>query len=123
MTNIQFLTDAEGKRHSAVIPIALFEQLMSETELDIAFEPVPYKAGKNDDEVIPHGVVSVQRDKDVPLHVAWRLYRGLSQGDVAAALGITQAGVSRIESRTRPRNTTLNKLAAVYECRITQLHD
>lgn len=39
---IHYLTDEDGNRISAVIPIALFEKLMAETEIDDAFEQVPY---------------------------------------------------------------------------------
>lgn len=55
------------------------------------------------------------------MHVAWRLFRGLSQEDVAKELGITQAGVSNMEKRKKPQKTTLEKLAALYNCRVTQL--
>jgi DNA-binding Xre family transcriptional regulator len=122
MNGIQFLTDATGKRTSAVIPIELFEKLVAESELDEFFEPVPYEAGDNDDETLPGDVINILHKQDVPLHVAWRLYRGMSQDDVAAALGITQAGVSKMESRTKPQKATLEKLAKLYDCRVTQLY-
>ncbi|MSE18669.1 helix-turn-helix domain-containing protein, partial [Pantoea agglomerans] len=57
-----------------------------------------------------------------PLHVAWRLHRHLSQEEVANKLGITQAGVSKLESRKKPQKQTLEKLAALYDCRTSQLY-
>lgn len=122
MSTIQYLTDATGKRTSAVIPIELFERLMAKSNLDEAFESVPYTPGPDDDETIPHYVLKIRRRQSVPLHVAWRLYRGLSQEEVARELGITQAGVSNMESRKKPQKQTLEKLAALYECRPTQLY-
>ena len=122
MNGIQFLTDAEGNRTSAVIPIELFNKLVAESQLEEFFEPVPYDADDNDDETIPGAVVDIQLDQKVPLHVAWRLHRGYSQEYVAEALGITQAGVSMMEKRAKPQKATREKLAQIYNCRETQLY-
>lgn len=122
MSAIQFLIDESGNRTSAVIPIALFEKLMAKSDLDEAYEPVPYNAGPNDDEMIPHEVLKISRRQAVPLHVAWRIHRQMSQEDVARELGITQAGVSKLESRKKPQMQTLEKLAALYRCRTGQLY-
>lgn len=123
MRNIQFLTDENGARQSAVIPIDLFNKLVSAADLDEFYEPVPYVPGPNDDETIPHEVVGFQIKKGVSLQAAWRLYRGLSQEAVAEALGITQAGVANMEKRAKPQSATLEKLAKLYDCRVTQLLD
>lgn len=122
MSAIQFMTDAEGNRISAVIPIELFNKLAAESELAEFFEPVPYEADDNDDETIPGAVVDIRHENNVPLHAAWRLYRCYSQEYVAEALGITQAGVSNMEKRAKPQKATLEKLARIYDCRITQLY-
>lgn len=121
MRNIQFLTDENGARQSAVIPIELFNKLVEAADLDEFYEPVPYTPGPNDDETIPHEVVGYQIKKGVTLQAAWRLYRGLSQEAVAEALGITQAGVANMEKRAKPQRATLEKLAQLYACRVTQL--
>lgn len=107
MNAIQFITDAEGNRISAVIPIELFNKLAAESELDVFFEPVPYEADDNDDETIPGAVVDIRHENNVPLHAAWRLYRGYSQEYVAEALGITQASVSNMEKRAKPQRQRL----------------
>jgi DNA-binding XRE family transcriptional regulator len=122
MSAIQFMTDAEGNRVSAVIPIELFNKLAAESELAEFFEPVPYEADDNDEETIPGAVVDLRHNNNVPLHAAWRLYRGYSQEYVAEALGITQAGVSNMERRAKPQRATLEKLAVIYDCRVTQLY-
>lgn len=122
MSAIQFITDAEGNRVSAVISIELFNRLVAERELAEFYEPVPYVADDNDDETIPGAVVNIRHENNVPLHAAWRLYRGYSQEYVAEALGITQAGVSNMKKRAKPQKATLEKLARIYDCRITQLY-
>ena len=122
MNTIQFLTDERGNRTGAVIPIELFNKLMAERHLDDVFESVPYEVGPDDDETIPHDVMKISRRQSVPLHVAWRLHRHLSQEEVANKLGITQAGVSKLESRKKPQKQTLEKLAALYGCRTSQLY-
>ncbi|WP_313652780.1 helix-turn-helix transcriptional regulator [Pantoea sp.] len=122
MNAIQFLTDERGNRTGAVIPIELFNRLMADRHLEDVFEALPCKAGPDDDETIPHDVMKISRRQSVPLHVAWRLYRQMSQEEVAKILGITQAGVSMLESRKKPQKKTLEKLAALYDCRTTQLY-
>lgn len=121
MKNIQFLTDEHGARQSAVIPIELFNKLVNTADLEELFESVPYTPGPNDNETIPHEIVGYQIKKGVTIQAAWRMYRGLSQEDVAEALGISQAGVANMEKRKKPQNATLEKLAKIYQCRVTQL--
>jgi len=116
------MTDAEENRISAVIPIELFNKLAAESELDEFFEPVTFKADDNDDERIPGAVVDIRHDNDVPLHVAWRMFRGYSQEYAAESLGITQAGVSNMEKRAKSQKATLEKLARIYDCRVTQVY-
>lgn len=121
MKNIQFITDAEGVKQSAIIPIELFDRLVESADLDELYESIPYTPGPHDDETIPNEVVTIQFDKDVSLQAAWRIFRGLSQDDVAKALGITQSGVANMEKRKKPQQSTLEKLAELYGCRVTQL--
>ena len=97
-------------------------KLTAESGIGAVFESVPYEGDDNDDEVIPGAVVDIRHDNKVPLHAAWRLYRGYSQEYVADALGITQAGVSNMEKRAKPHKATLEKLARIYDCRVTQLY-
>lgn len=122
MNVIQYMTDANGKRISVVIPIELFNKLIAETNLEEFFASVPYEVGDNDEETVPHDVVKIRRKEKVALHTAWRIYRGLSQAEVAKELGITQAGVSAIEQRAKPQRATLEKLAKLYHCRPEQLY-
>lgn len=123
MENIRFITDENNVRQAVVIPVELFNKLVIAADLDDLYEPVQYTPGKHDSETIPHEVVGFQIKKNVTLRAAWRLYRGLSQEAVAEALGISQAAVANMEKRTRPQQMTLEKLARLYNCRVTQLLD
>lgn len=120
---IEFITDSAGKRKAAIVPIELFEKLTENADLAELWEPVPYNAGKNDDAFIPGEVVDISVQKGVTLHAAWRLFRGLTQKQVAEALNITQASVSAMEKSEKPRNLNLQKLAELYDCQPEQLTD
>ena len=93
MSKIQYIHDASGKPQFVVLPIAEYERLR-----DDGWESVHYESGKNDDETIPHDVVSIMVSQEVSLIAAWRIYRGLSQYNVAEKLGTTQSAVSQWES-------------------------
>lgn len=118
---IEYITDSEGNRRAAIVPIELFEKLVNETDLPEFWEPIPYEAGKNDDALIPFDVVKIKNRKDVTLQAAWRIYRKLTQKQVADAMGITQASVSAMEKSEKPRDFNLAKLAALYDCTPEQL--
>ncbi|OAT26711.1 putative DNA-binding protein [Buttiauxella ferragutiae ATCC 51602] len=121
MSRIQFITDADGVKQSAVIPIELFNRLVESADLDEFYESIPVEAGPHDNETIPNEVVEIKYDKDVSLQAAWRIYRGMTQDDVATALSISQAAVAKMEKSQKPQKATLEKLAALYDCRATQL--
>ena len=40
MANIQYMTDSRGQRVSVVVPVELFEKLVSSSDLDEFYEPV-----------------------------------------------------------------------------------
>ncbi|EHI8953348.1 helix-turn-helix domain-containing protein [Salmonella enterica] len=94
-----------------------------EVESDEDCKSIPYEPGEYDDEVIPHDVVSIMVDENVSLLAAWRLYRRMTQKEVAELLGVKQSAVSQFEKVETPRKTTLEKLAEIYDCRIGQLSD
>ncbi|MFK3841891.1 helix-turn-helix domain-containing protein [Serratia sp. NPDC087055] len=121
--SVQFLKDSNDNVAYAVIPIDDYRRLIAAAgnEDDDAFEDVPYSADSNDDDVIPHAVVSIKVKEGVSLLAAWRIYRNLSQADVAAKLSVTQASVSQLESSKRPQAATLAKLAEIYNCTPAQL--
>lgn len=121
MTGIQFITDEQGNKLSAVVPISLFELLIKEVDLAKFSAGVSQISGAQDDEIIPHDVVDLMVSKGVTLQAAWRLHRGMTQKEVAVKLGIKQAAVSQFEKSDNPRAENIARLAELYDCRPTQL--
>ncbi|PWC17854.1 helix-turn-helix domain-containing protein [Brenneria corticis] len=120
--SIQVIRDKNGNPEYAVVPYELYQRLISNSDDDTLYEGIPYTSDDDDDVSIPHEVVSIHVDQDVSIQAAWRILRGLSQQEVAKALGITQAAVSQLESPdSRPQKRTRNKLAELYNCKPEQL--
>lgn len=121
MAAIQFITDNRGHRVSAVVPIDLFEKLISDADLDELYDIVQNEEGASDNVRYPNDVITILSDKNCTMQAAWRIYRGMTQKQVAEALGITQATVSEFEKSERPRKDNLNRLAKLYNCSPEQL--
>ncbi|MFJ5855409.1 helix-turn-helix domain-containing protein [Enterobacter cancerogenus] len=121
MAGIQFITDNRGHRVSAVVPIDLFEKLISDSDLDELYDIVQNEEGPSDNVRYPNEVITILSDKNCTMQAAWRIYRGMTQKQVAEALGITQATVSEFEKSERPRKDNLNRLAKLYNCSPEQL--
>lgn len=121
MNHIQFITDEPSGKQAAVIPIDLFERLMQQTDLAELYEDITVTPGKHDDAQIPNEVVEIMLSKDVTIQAAWRIYRGLTQKDVAEKLGIKQAAVSQFEKSENPRKDNIERLAQLYQCKVEQL--
>ncbi|HEB0785139.1 TPA: helix-turn-helix transcriptional regulator [Salmonella enterica] len=122
-TGIKFIADEKGTKKGVILSISEYERLINEADRDEDYESVPYEAGEHDDETIPHDVISIMVDEDVSLLAAWRIYRRMTQKEVAGLLGVKQSAVSQFERVETPRKTTLEKLAEIYNCRIGQLAD
>jgi transcriptional regulator with XRE-family HTH domain len=61
-------------------------------------------------------------EQEVSLQAAWRIWRGLSQHDVAQQLGTTQSAISQLERiESKPQKKTRERLAKLYGCRPGQL--
>lgn len=91
-----------------------------------AFAVVPYdefiELIGGDEATIPHDVVKLMVENDCGPVKAWRLYRKLTQGDVADAMGISQSAYNQIEnSEGKYQKRTLEKLAAALNCSQDQL--
>jgi DNA-binding XRE family transcriptional regulator len=118
---IEFITDSSGKRKAAIVPIELFEKLISDNKLPELWDSVTHPAGQKGEAKVPGAVMNISIEKGVTLRAAWRLYRNLTQLQVAEAMGITQATVSAIERGSKPHFSTIIKLAALYGCVPAQL--
>ncbi len=89
-----------------------------------AFVVLPYddflRRFAREEGLIPHEVVSATVDGASPMR-AWREYLGLTQADVAARLGVSQAAYAQTETAKRPRKTTMTRVAAALRIGIEQL--
>ncbi|MHA7847099.1 helix-turn-helix domain-containing protein [Serratia sp. D1N4] len=115
---VQIIRNDKGEPQYAVVPYAEYENLINAKD---EWEDVPYVPSKNDDMTIPNAVVNIMVSQDVSILAAWRIYRDLSQYDVAEKLGTTQSTVSQWEASERPQKRTREKLAALYDCQPEQL--
>ncbi|ENC9857644.1 helix-turn-helix domain-containing protein [Klebsiella variicola] len=121
MSAIQFITDSNGHRVSAVVPIELFEKLTRDSDLDELYEPVQFDDDASPDTRYPNEVINILSEKNCTMQAAWRIYRGMTQKQVADALGIKQATVSEFERSERPRRDNIERLAKLYRCAPEQL--
>jgi DNA-binding XRE family transcriptional regulator len=94
-----------------------------------AFAVLPYEQylaliGHDDDaEVyIPHEIVGLCIEKGMSLIAAWRTYKGMTQGELANRMGVSQPAVAQIEKdQARLKQRTLDKAARALEVRPEQL--
>ncbi|WP_129544709.1 helix-turn-helix domain-containing protein [Serratia sp. 1D1416] len=118
MAKLQYIHDESGKPLYVVLPLDEYKKLVNQRD---EYKAISYQADENDDETVPHEVISIMLDQDVSLIAAWRLFRGLSQHEVAERLGTTQSAVSQWEAvDSKPQKKTREKLAALYRCRPAQ---
>ncbi|EOW6744509.1 helix-turn-helix domain-containing protein [Cronobacter dublinensis] len=122
MLNAQIIHDKQGNPEYAVITYELYLSMLAQLEDDEALASLPYESDSDDDVTLPHEVVGISVEQNVSLQAAWRIWRGLSQQEVAEKLGISQSAVSQLESPdSRPQKRTREKLAALYGCQPEQL--
>lgn len=122
MFNAQVIHDKEGKPEYVVIPYELYLSLLTQLEDNETLMPLPFEMSDENDVTVPHEVVGISVEQNVSLQAARRIWRGLSQQDVAEKLGISQSAVSQLESPdSRPQKRTREKLAALYDCQPEQL--
>lgn len=129
--NVQYIQDSNGKDVFVILSIEDFERLKGsdkygfplDDETDDELVDIPVEAGDNDDTEIPHDVISIMVDEQVNLLGAWRIYRGLSQYDVAEKTGLTQSAISQMERRdSKPQKKTLERFAKIYQCDVKQMY-
>lgn len=103
--NFQTILDANGKPAFVVVPYCEFQRMTGTAT-----------AGS-----VPNAVVNRVFDDEVTPAKAWREYLRLTQAEVAARLGITQAAYAQTEAAKRPRKATLQKLANALGLSVEQL--
>lgn len=122
MTGIQFI-ERDGKREFAVIPIELYERLVTALEDadDAALADAALAA--DDGFRIPSAVVNALLDGEQPVRV-WREQRGLTQDTLAAKAGISKAYLCQIETRKRVGALkTLGAIADALAISVNELHE
>lgn len=128
MNNLQYINDANNNPLFVVLPIEEYNRFkeyeaLAREENEEEWESLPYEKGDNDDALIPHDVVSIMVDQNVNLLGAWRIYRNLSQQEVAEKTGLSQSAISQMEQADNtPRKKTLERFAEIYDCDIEQMY-
>jgi len=114
---LQYINDSNGNPEYVVLSVKEYEELLNDRDID-----VKYKPSHDDDTTIPNDVVQIMVRDDISLLAAWRIYRGLSQYEVAATLETTQSAVSQLEGvKSKPQKRTRERLAKLYNCLPEQL--
>ncbi len=130
MSNLQYIRDNSGKPLYVILPMAEYEKLVEVDEYgfrieedDEEWESLPYEQSDNDDTLIPFDVVKIKHENNVNLLGAWRIYRNLSQQEVADKVGISQGAISQMErSDSKPQKKTLERFSKIYDCDVKQMY-
>lgn len=94
-TNIQIINGPDGSPAFVVIPYAEY-----------------VKQQESGEALIPHEVVERMVLEDMTPIRAWREHLGITQGQMAERLGISQSAYSQQESNPKVRKATREKIAA-----------
>jgi len=108
MEDIQII-EREGKPEWAVLPYEEYLELLEQAELleDIRdFERINAAIERGEEELIPADVVNALIDGENPVKI-WRKFRGLTQGQLADAAGISKPYLSQIETGKRKGSTDI----------------
>lgn len=125
--NHRYINNPQGQPEFVILPIAEYEELiMKASPFDDEnleeWENIPVEASEDGAELIPNDVVNIMFEQEVSLLAAWRIYRNLSQADVAERTGLTQSAISQAERKeSKPQKKTREKLAKIYQCKPEQL--
>lgn len=131
MKQYQTIKDANGKDLFVLLPIAEFEQLTGKDKYGFLYDDeseknlieIEYEASDNDTATIPFEVVKIKLAHNTNLLGAWRIYRNLSQQDVAEKLNLSQGAISQMERKdNKPQKKTLERFAKVYNCEVAQMY-
>lgn len=130
MKQYQTIQDTNGKDLFVLVPVAEFEQLTGgdkygfkfDDESDEQITEIDYEKGVDDSVTIPFDVVKLKHKHGVNLLGAWRIYRNLSQQEVAEKTGLSQSAISQAERKdNKPQRKTLERFSALYDCTIEQM--
>jgi DNA-binding XRE family transcriptional regulator len=90
-----------------------------------AFVVVPYaefvKRFEESGDLVPDAVVKLAFDDGMSPAKAWRTHLELTQGDVAARMGISQSAYAQLESSPKLRKSSRERIAAALGIAAGQL--
>ncbi|MFN2270124.1 MAG: helix-turn-helix domain-containing protein [Anaerolineae bacterium] len=111
--NVQVI-EKDGKPEWAVIQYADYQRLVEAAEMlqDVRDYDEAKKALENGEELVPGEVAYAILDGENPIKV-WREYRGLTQRQLAEAVGISTPYLSQLETGKRKGATEV--LSAIAE--------
>ena len=104
-TEYQVILGADGKPAFVVVPYDQFRRMR----------------GGFTQGTVPNEVVNLAYEQGVSPIAAWREHFNLTQAEVAARIGITQAAYAQMERTRQPRKATLDKVAAAMGLEVEQL--
>ena len=122
MSKVQYIPQ-DGEPLFAVVPIEDYKTLIAISTRD--YDDRTFREIMNaidaGEETFPDEFVGRLIETDSPLR-EWRKYRGMTQVELAAASGLTQAAIAQIEtSKRNPRVETARKFADALNCDIDDL--
>lgn len=102
--NHRYINNSQGQPEFVILPIAEYEDLIMKAspfddENAKEWENIPVEASEDGDKLIPNDVVNIMFEQEVSLLAAWRIYRSLSQAEVAKHTGLTQSAISQAERK------------------------
>ncbi|NJC96159.1 MAG: XRE family transcriptional regulator [Anaerolineales bacterium] len=103
------LIERDGKPEWAILPYEEYLKLLEQAEMleDIRdYDTAKAELENGEDELIPSGVVYAILDGGNPIKI-WREYRGLTQQQLADAVGISKPYLSQIETGKRKGTTEI----------------
>jgi len=117
MINYQII-NSRGKPRFAVVEYQTFMKLLEELENQKRDQTVTKRARQRKE---PTASELTQLMRTTPIK-GWRLFRNLTQSELAEMTGLKQTHVSLMEAnKIKPRENTLNKLAEALNCDVDDL--
>lgn len=104
-TEFQIIVGQDGKPAFVVVPYEQFRRMK----------------GGDAQATVPNAVVQLAFERGASAMAAWREHLGLTQAEVAARIGVTQAAYAQMERAKQPRRATLQKVAAALGIDAEQL--
>ena len=104
-TEFQVIVGSDGKPAFVVVPYDQFRRM---------------KGGFTHG-TVPNEVVNLAYERGMSPMAAWREHFGLTQAEVAARVGISQAAYAQMERVRQPRKATVAKVASAMGLEVEQL--